>query len=125
MRDLSSTIGRLGNWQQYPVTRYKTQGTTDGNIDPIRPDGDPIIITAAIQPATGKDLQRLPEGFRTSEVIVIWTSTQLRALGTTAQGETNPPDTILYDGDTYQIEACDKWAMMGNYYEALARKVAR
>lgn len=123
MSDLSDTIERLGDWQEYTVTRYKTQGTTEGFVDPLRVDST-LTIKAAIQPATGRDLQRLPEGLRTSEVIAVWTQTMLRVLGTIqSTGESQPPDTILYESESYQIETCDRWVQAGNYYKALARRL--
>lgn len=124
MSDFSDTIERLGDFATYTVTRYKTRGTTEGKIDPLRIEST-LTITACVQPASGRDLQRLEEGFRTGEVIVLWAKTKLYPLGVDAQSkETKPPDTLVYENDTYQVEACDNWGHLGNYYEALARKVS-
>lgn len=117
--DFSDTIERLGDFQEYVVTRYKTRGTTNGKADPLRIDTT-ITITAAIQPASGRDLARLGEGFRLSEVVVIWTATMLRVLD---EDTGKPPDTIVYEDEIYQVESCDRWHIAGNYYEALARRV--
>lgn len=123
MSDLSGTIERLGDFQSYTVTRYKVRGMTDGKLDAARVETT-LTIKAEIQPASYKDLLRLDEGLRTSEVIVIFTKTQLMVLGEDAQkNETKPPDTIVYKNKTYQIERCEDWERQGNYWEALARKV--
>ncbi len=123
MSDMSDTIERLGDWQEYTVTRYQEQGTTDGIADPVVVDST-FPIVASIQPATGKDLQRLPEGLRTSEVLAVWTKTFLRVLGTVqVSGNRQPPDTLVYESETYQIETCDRWVQAGNYFKVLARKV--
>lgn len=123
MSDFSDTIERLGDFAEYTATRYKVRGTTDGKVDPLRVEST-FPFLACVQPASGKDLQRLDEGMRTSEVIVLWTKTKLLVLGKTADKETKPPDTLVYENDTYQVEACDNWGALGNYYEALARKVS-
>ena len=123
MTDMSDTIERLGDWSEFVVTRYKARGTTDGEVDPLRIEETPTIV-ASIQPASGRDLQRLPEGLRSSEVIVIWTKTLLKVLGSTnSAGATQPADTLVYEGETYQVERCERWVQAGNFYEALARKV--
>lgn len=123
MRDMSGTIRRLGGNLSYTVTRYKARGTTDGEVDPLRVDST-FDIKASIQPASGNDLQRLPEGMRTSDVVVIFTSTLLRVLGQDAADQL-PPDTIVYNGSTYQIETVQDWIKDANYCEALARKVSQ
>lgn len=115
--DFSDTIERLGDFQTYAVTRYKSRGTDDGEAEQLRVEST-LTITAAIQPASGRDLLRLDEGFRLSEVVVLWTTTLLRVLS----GD-KPPDTLVYEEETYQVEACDRWREAGNYYEALARRV--
>lgn len=117
MSDMSDTIERLGDGATYTVTRYKARGTTDGEADKLRIETT-LTITAAIQPASGRDLLRLEEGLRLSEVIVIWASTALRVLD-----GPKPPDTLVYQDETYQLEAIERWQEAGNFYEALARRV--
>lgn len=117
MSDMSDTIERLGNFNEYTVTRYKARSTTDGEADPLRVETT-ITIVAAIQPASGRDLLRLEEGQRLSEVIVLWTKTPLYS-----HRQGYPPDTLVYKGEVYQIESIERWDDMGNFYEALARLV--
>lgn len=68
-------------------------------------------ITASIQPATPKELQRLPEGDRTTAVVAVWTSTELQA-----------HDLVAYGGGNYEVQALERWDL-GGYFKALASRV--
>lgn len=76
-----------------------------------------LEITASIQPATPKELQRLPEGDRTRDVIAIWTTTELRV------GEGAQADRVSYGGATYEVQAVERWDL-GAYWKALAARAA-
>lgn len=119
MSDMSDTIERLGDYREYTVTRY-AQGQTfvDGKLE--TPASAPLSIVALIQPASGRDLQRWPEGLRSSQVIVIWTKTELRTVDEDAE---QLPDQISYRDTLFQIEKCEPWEETGGFFEALARKV--
>jgi hypothetical protein len=74
-------------------------------------------VTASVQPASGKELDRLPEGFRTREVLAVYTATELRV---GAAGV--PPDRIEVQGGTYEVQAVERWES-GGYWKALAARV--
>lgn len=119
MSDFSDTIERLGDHREYVVTRFAAGQTfTDGVLNP--PASAPLPIVAMIQPASGRDLQRLTEGLRSSQVIVIWTKTELLTVDEDAQ---QLPDQITYLGKLFQVERCEPWAETGGFFEVLARKV--
>jgi hypothetical protein len=116
---MTSTIKRLSAYAQYTVYRYPSaQSFTDGKRDAQTPTE--LTIYAMIQPASGRDLLRLPEGLRSGEVIAIWTETELRLEN---EAEQLRPDEVGYKGQSYQVESIENWSDAGNYYKALARRI--
>ncbi len=79
-----------------------------------------LSIDAVVQPARGQELQRLPEGRRTSETIKVYTTTKLLSAEVDTQ---NQPDVLVWQGREYQVETIDPWDEYGNYFKALALKV--
>lgn len=74
--DLSSVI--LDFASAYTVTRFSGLGTyTDGVHVP--PASSTLSIQAVVQPMSGRDLERLPEGLRAGEVQVVYSLERLRA----------------------------------------------
>lgn len=63
-------------------------------------------ISAAVCPITGNDLKRLPEGFRASEAVTIFTSTQLTVGG---QVEDFEADVVTIDGSPWQVNHVETW----------------
>lgn len=86
------------------VTRKARGNTVRGRVQ----DGtvSTVTIVAATAPATGNDLLRLPEGRRTNETRVIFTSTQLYVGGI---GFAYEADTISIDGGAYEIMHVETW----------------
>lgn len=92
----------------YTVTRRQSgaflrgiaQATTDVTFN----------ITASLQPASGKDLLRLPEGRRANETRVLFTSTQLytgdQSLGYEA-------DFVSVDGEQWECAHVEDWLQWG------------
>jgi hypothetical protein len=76
-------------------------------------------IVASVQPLSGRDLQVLPEGQRTDETRVLYTTTQL--LTRTA---TQAPDSISIDGSTYEVFKVEDWTYIGvtHYRAYVSRK---
>lgn len=113
--NLSGTIKRLKTGS-YVVTRRTPQARVNGVAQ--SPLDTKINIVANIQPASGRDLQRLPEGMRQSETIVIFCETELHVV---KSGRL--PDLIAYNGKSYEVSSVEPWADSGNFHECLAVKV--
>jgi hypothetical protein len=78
------------------ITRGKTaDGTTSS-----------VSITAAVWPAVGNDLKRLPENRRTSEAVNLMTSTLLYVGG---QGSAYEADKVAIGSESYEISDVDTW----------------
>lgn len=69
-----------------------------------------LTIQASVQPATGKDLLRLPEGRRANETRVVFTTTQLY---TGDQGDAFAADLLLIDGDPWEAQHVEVWQQSG------------
>ncbi len=76
-----------------------------------------FTCVACVQPLSGRELKRLPEGMREREAMAFWTSSELRG-----KLSTNDPDSIVIDGDVYEVTTVDRWANLGNYYRAVVVK---
>lgn len=77
-----------------------------------------FTITASVQPASGLVVSRLPEGKRNRETMVVYTTVEL----VTAQ-LSNEPDLIHIDGGSFEVESCQRWDKLGNYWEAVVTRV--
>lgn len=98
----------------YTVTRRNsTVVGSDGRADLATATTFPI--TASVQHLTGRDLQRLPEGLRTSERRKLYTTTSLRVVGA--------PDVISIDSANWEVESIERYDVLGNYYKVLVRRV--
>ena len=98
-------------------------GGYDANGRAVAPTETSLTIEMWNQPVSGDDLQRLPEGLRTQEVIKLYALAELRA-GDRSTGR--QPDELLIDGLRWQVEQVwnwseDNWATLdGRYWKALA-----
>lgn len=88
----------------YSVTR-RTVGAVVRGVSQPTVDAS-LMITASIQPATGQDLLRLPEGRRTNLTRVIFTTTELL---TGDQGEPNEADLVIIDGLSWEVQHVERW----------------
>jgi hypothetical protein len=78
------------------ITRGKTaSGTTSTTT-----------ITAAVWPAAGNDLKRLPENRRATEAMNIMTATLLYVGG---QGSSYEADQIAIGSESYEVSDVDTW----------------
>lgn len=83
-------------------------------------------IVASVQPATGEDLQVLPEGLRTARGIRVFTSSELRTADPTV-GTTSDELVIagLYgiDSGTYQVQLVKAFLHRGlQHHDAVATR---
>lgn len=94
------------------TTGYWTEGaTTDTSI------------TASVQPASGEDLQVLPEGERTRRAIKVYTTTELRT--TSPQDGTRSDELVIaglvgIDDGTYQVESVAPYYALLGHHKAIA-----
>ena len=72
-------------------------------------------IVASFQPATGEDLQRLPEAAHFSDVIVVYYAGEL-----SPEREGGYADVVKWRGRRYQVKSADPW---GNYGQGYWRAV--
>jgi hypothetical protein len=108
--DLSSTVLRLSSGS-YTVSRREVGSWTDGLYSPG--DLSTLTVVASVQPLTGKQLQRLPEGLRAKELKAFITQTLLR---TVSESEGTPADVVEVPGEGfYQIEKVEDWSQAGFY----------
>lgn len=73
-------------------------------------------IVASVQPASGEDLQRLPEGARLADAIVIYYAGEL-----TPERTDGYADVVIWRGRRYQVKSADPY---GNYGAGYWRAVA-
>lgn len=75
-------------------------------------------MIGVVQPATARELERLPEGERDKETLTIYTRQPLR-VGSVADGTAT--DRVLYGGTTYFVAAVETWP---GYTRALVQREA-
>lgn len=116
--NFSRILAHLGSGR-YTITRF-SPGDYGGAVENGRFRPGPtetFEVRASIQPLTGEQLLRLPEGERTRERIIIFTAAQLR---TTRQSEVAMADRVAYRGEQFEVESVEAWA---GYYRCVGAKV--
>jgi hypothetical protein len=80
-----------------------------------------LSFKANVQPMTYEELQRLPEGLRDKDVIIVMTKFELRTVN---QINNTNPDNILWQGRTYQVQKVSAFQMgVQDHYEVYAMRV--
>jgi hypothetical protein len=100
----------------YTVTRRPAGTYTAGRH--VAGSTSTVSCPACIQPASGRVLQRLPDGMRTSEVIAIWTEVELYVKSASYE-----PDLISYKSASYEVQDVKPWDDLAGFYHVLAIKV--
>lgn len=113
--DLSSVVDALSDETALTVTRRDPSTYTVGRLD--APSSSTITIRASVQPASGRDLKRLPEGSRVEDVLCLFTTTELLT-----QGVGQSPDLVTVQGADYEVQNVEVWASLGSFYKVLALK---
>lgn len=94
-------------------------------IDGIWYDGGwtEATITASVQPASGTDLERLPEGLRTTDIVTVFTSDALRVANETSGYKS---DRVVFQGEEYEVIEVEQWTLPQlPHYKATAARVSR
>jgi hypothetical protein len=80
----------------------------------------------SLQPLSGAELDRLPEGYRTKETRAFWTNSLLRTSGpdgtATAEGEA---DVVTAEGFSWQVSPMSAWENLGLYRKVLLVRIGR
>lgn len=106
--DIVSLVQSFATATTYAVKRRQLSGFTRGLArDPVQTN---ITISASLQPATGRDLLRLPEGRRANETRVLFTTTEMF---TGDLGETFDADLVTIEGDDWEIQHVEEWIDAG------------
>jgi hypothetical protein len=101
----------------YTVTRAGGAGTyVDGVFVPASTSS--VSVLACVQPLTGRELERLPEGIRSRELLSVYT---VAALFNEAPGVR--PDIIAIDGRSWQVEKVERFDALGNYFHSIVSKI--
>ncbi len=67
----------------------------------------------SVQPATAKDIQRLPDALRMSDVRKFWIKAEILS-----DGDAQYPDIILFQGKRFQILNIEPWLNYGAGWNA-------
>lgn len=114
---LKGTIARLGHPTPVKLIRSAPGSYDKGRYVPGATTE--LEIVASVQPAGGRDLQRLPEGQRTRETIAVWSPNEIRTANDAAGAAA---DRIEWQGRTYEVQLVEPW-VPGQYWRAIAAKM--
>lgn len=95
------------------VTRFAADGFDVNGRATARTVASTFTAAASVQPITGKDLERLPEGYNDTELISVWSKAELRVrdqLEITGRG-------------FFEVGHVDHWNDSGGYWKAIAKKL--
>lgn len=89
----------------------------DDHGRPSIPEPIEDTIEAWVQPVSGDDIEKLPQGRRTNEVVKIYSLDEIFSASTS---DADMPDVIEIDGAEFEVENIYDWDDDGAYWKALA-----
>lgn len=93
------------------VTRRRYAAQTWGSDGrPDRGASADTSITAVVAPASPRQMELLPDGMRSKEVLSVLSYTELR---TVSQQSALPADEVIRSGVTYEVQRVDEWPAVG------------
>lgn len=106
-----ATMQRLGVAEPIQIERLVSDGYDDNGR---RLAGGPVVETVigTVQPASGRDLRRLPEGLREAGAITLYAPAEIRL-----------NDTVTHAGRRYSVGHVEAWPR-GGYWRAIATEEA-
>lgn len=119
-RRMVGTIERLCSGS-YVVLRTAA-GAYDENGRYTAGSTSTFSINASIQPVSGRDLQRLPEGLRTLDLKSVWSRTQLFTAEAPAGMQA---DVITVGPHSYQVQTVLDWFSNAGYFKYIIQKVGQ
>jgi len=77
-------------------------------------------FSVSVQPLTGRDVERLPEGLRDREARVVFTAADLRPANPAAGTH---GDRVTFDGAEFEVQSAEPWVELGNYRRCVLVRV--
>lgn len=119
--DIAALVLSFATADGYVVTRRARTGFSRGLALPT--EDVTMTIVASVQPATGRDLLRLPELRRSNETRVLFTATQLR---TGDAGEDHEADLVEVEGEQWEVQHVETWvqapSIQGTGYRCIVQR---
>lgn len=101
------------------VTRYAAGSyNADGNW--VAGSTSTVTRAVVITPASFKQIEHLPEGLRTRQVLQVFADGDLRTANEPAGTQA---DTFTLGGKTFEVQSIEDWSANGGFWRALAVKV--
>lgn len=116
--DMGDTIASFA--ESVGVLRYPPVVMVEGRAVSNKPAT--VTMSASVQPATPRDVQRLPENLREQETIAVFTTYDLR--GASVEGRYQG-DRVKWEGRDYEVKSVQRWRAAGNYVKALCTRVGQ
>lgn len=108
--DLSGVIEAFATGT-YTVSRPNAS-TYDANGRGVAPTYSTSSVVACVQPTSGADLKRLPQGLETSEILTVWGPFAFTVR-----------DLISINGESWEVQRAERWLELGAYWRAFVSKV--
>lgn len=119
--DLSSAIVGLSQDSVDIVRRNGAGSYVAGDWVPSTNETT-TTFSANVQQAEGRDIQKLPEGERTREAIVVYLPRQAGPFQVSERSSGLDRDRLVWRGVTFELARVEDWSSYG-YWRALAVRV--
>lgn len=83
-------------------------------------ESEEIPMDAHVQPATGRDIDALPEGDRAREVKAFYTREALRSSDVSSSAE---GDVLRWGDRLYAVRRLEDWSAQAQYYRAVGVRI--
>ena len=86
------------------------------------PDASPTTfqVQAVVNPVTGIELFRLPEGRRTTDFREVFVSVALNS-----ESDANSADLVSIDGINFEVDRSERWNSLANTWRCIVQRSAR
>lgn len=113
MFDLSGVVLGLASGT-YTVTRHVPAGFDSNTGKTLPGSTTQFSFTGSVQPLTGRELARLQELEDVRGAVRIFSPTEMQIAD---QSTLQKADTLVYQGQTYEVDLVYDWNEHGNYRE--------